>query len=71
MLGDIIYNFFLAYEEDGDMFYTTDFKKIALRYIKRGSFISDFIIFLPWYVAFGLISPPLEIVALIKSVRFD
>lgn len=70
MLGDIIYHFLLAYEEEGEIYYITDFKKIAIRYIKHGSFISDLIVLLPWYFL-GLASPTLEILGLIKTVRFN
>ena len=70
MLGDVIFNFLLAYEEEEGFFYVTNFKKIALRYIKQGSFISDIIVLIPWYIPLGIMSPTLEITAMIKSVRF-
>ena len=34
MLGDIFINFVLAYQEEGDINYIINFKKIAKRYIK-------------------------------------
>ena len=71
MLGDIFINFVLAYQEEGDINYIINFKKIAKRYIKEGYFVRDIVIWFPWYLPLGLISPVLEISALIKSIRFN
>lgn len=44
---DLIFTFFLAYEDEGSMTYETDFSKIANRYIFESDFVLDFIILLP------------------------
>ena len=70
MLFDIIFNFLLAYEDEGSMQLVTSYKKIAHRYIFQGSFFQDLIIWLPLGQALMLLKPTLAILLLIKSVRF-
>ena len=69
MLLDIIITFLLAYQEEGQIEYTTDYYKIAVRYIKEGTFYKDFITWLPIYAVLSWISPSLEIFSLLKSTR--
>jgi hypothetical protein len=48
MLFDIIINMLLAFKSDDDLHYITDISKISKRYINEGSFVKDFIIWLPF-----------------------
>ena len=70
MLIDIGINFILAYKSNNSHELVTDLNKIGKRYIMKGNFMKDFVIWIPIAPLICQYYPFVRVFQIIKFVRF-